>query len=87
MNTTETSSADAGQMPPVELMTNVAGTGSNPVLDSSLEIVCAQPLRRKLGLRPAVGHNPRTVIREQITNWESRALARVGVMTGGHLDG
>jgi hypothetical protein len=40
VTTTETSSADAGQMPPVELMTNVAGTGSNPVLDSSLGLLC-----------------------------------------------
>ena len=74
-------------MPPLEIMTDVAGTGSNAVLDYRLKIIRSRPLWRHVRLRLGVRHNLSASFGEQIAYRKGRPLAGIGLMTCGHLDG
>src|SRR5579859_1736041 len=90
MNTTEISSAGALQMTHAtdyDECRVTRGTGSNPVLDPPPRIVCSCPLWGHCRLRLRAGQTLRGFIREYISNRESCALARIGVMACRHLDG
>ena len=71
----------------MDSVANVVGSESDHRFYSDIQPACFWPLRRSLRPRFAVRDSLDAVIREQITYRQRRALAWIGIMAGGHLDG